>query len=163
MEAAGSYLKSIVLGSAVRDAPIRAEPLSVVILEVQLAQNAAEEAVPQAHEIGGVLKLRDKDEAEVNASDKGGATLPTVETEATMNSIPVIELDQPESLIVHVEAEVETQEKPTSDAAASFGGVASSPNAQVGSSGEAAGPSSRSFVSLGADMVGPSSRPFVGL
>jgi hypothetical protein len=132
------YLKSIVSGSTVQDTPIRAQPLSVVIPEVQPTLNAAKEAVPWAHEIGGVLKLRDEDEAEVKASDKCGAIPPTVGAEAAMTSIPVIELDRPETPIFYVEVEVETSEESALNSATNYGEVARSPDAQVGASGEGA-------------------------
>jgi hypothetical protein len=109
------------------------------------------------------LKLRDEDEVEINALDKGGATPPTAKAEATVTSILVIELDWPESSIVRAEAEVKTLEKPTSTVTASVGGATRSIDAQARSSGEATGPTSRPFVGLRADMARPSNRPFVGL
>jgi hypothetical protein len=99
MEAARSYLKSIVSSSAVRDTPILAEPPSVITPEDSV-RDAAKEVTPRAHENEGVLKLLDEDEAEVQATDKYEAITSTFGAEAAMTSIPVIDLDRPESSIV---------------------------------------------------------------
>jgi hypothetical protein len=105
-------------------------------------------------------------------------TPPAPEVEAIVTSIPVIELDRPESPIVRAEAEVETREEPALDAEAGVVGATRPINAQAGSISETAGlcsrpfdgpganiarSSSRPFVSLGADIAGPNSKPFVSL
>jgi hypothetical protein len=122
MEAARLYLKSIVLGSAVRDTPIRVEPMSVITPEGSL-RNVDKEAAPRDPENDRVLELCDEDEVKVQATDKDRTIPSTFGDKAAQTAIPVIELDLLESPIVWVETEVEAWEELASDAAAKFGDV----------------------------------------
>jgi hypothetical protein len=163
MEAARSYLRLIVSGSAVRGISTLTEPLLMIISEDSL-RSTEKEVAPQHPTKGGVPVLRDENVPGTHAAGQDGNLPSIIGSEAVQTATLVINLDLPESSTVQVDVEVETREVTLPEAIVEVSKDAGSLGIRVEVNSAAAGPSNWPSVCPVADEArSSSSRPFVKL